>query len=245
MDIQFLGHSAFKVRIPGATLLIDPFLTGNPSFPEDMSVEQASEGVGHVLLTHGHYDHVGDTIDILKATGGTLTANFEICMWAKDQGIENVNPVEQGGCVNMGAFDVAMTNAVHSSSIASSPERNVMDIYLGNPAGVVVMAENEPTLLHMGDTDIFSDMALINEIYQPQVGIVPIGDRFTMGARTASMACKRFFEFQTIVPCHYGTMPILDQGVDHFLECMGDDAFRVAELKPGETVQINKGQSAR
>ncbi len=166
MDIQFLGHSAFKVRIPGATLLIDPFLTGNPSFPEDMSVEQASEGVGHVLLTHGHYDHVGDTIDILKATGGTLTANFEICMWAKDQGIENVNPVEQGGCVNMGAFDVAMTNAVHSSSIASSPERNVMDIYLGNPAGVVVMAENEPTLLHMGDTDIFSDMALINEIYQ-------------------------------------------------------------------------------
>ncbi|GHB48322.1 UPF0173 metal-dependent hydrolase [Pseudovibrio japonicus] len=240
MDIQFLGHSAFKVRVPGATILIDPFLTGNPSFPEDMSVEQVSEGVDHVLLTHGHYDHVGDTFDILKATDATLTANFEISMWAKDHGIEKINPVEQGGCVNMGAFEVAMTNAVHSSSYASSMERNVMDIYLGNPAGVIVKAENEPTLLHMGDTDIFSDMALINEIYRPEIGIVPIGDRFTMGARTASMACERYFDFQTIIPCHYGTMPIIDQSADKFIKYMGDDAFRVAALKAGETAKINK-----
>ncbi|MFS8182059.1 L-ascorbate metabolism protein UlaG, beta-lactamase superfamily [Pseudovibrio denitrificans] len=244
MDLQFLGHSAFKVHIPGATLLIDPFLSGNPSFPEGMSVEQASEGVDHVLLTHGHDDHVGDTIDILKATGATLTANWEICMWAQDKGIEKINPMNHGGCVNMGPFGVALTNAVHSSACSFDTEGSVADVYLGNPAGVVVMAEDEPTLLHMGDTDIFSDMELINEIYRPQIGIVPIGDRFTMGGRTASMACQRYFEFQTIIPCHYGTFPILDQSADQFTECMGDDAFRVAELKPGETVTVNNNVTA-
>ncbi len=239
MKLQFLGHSAFKVFIPDATLLIDPFLSGNPSFPKDMSVEQVSEGVDHVLLTHGHDDHVGDAIDILKATGATLTANWEICMWAQDKGIEKINPMNFGGCVNMGAFGVALTNAVHSSTRSVDTEGSIADIYLGNPAGVVVMAENEPTLLHMGDTDIFSDMGLINEIYRPQVGIVPIGDRFTMGARTAAMACQRFFEFQTIIPCHYGTFPILDQNAEEFTACMGEDAFRVAELTPGEIVEVH------
>ncbi|SDR39507.1 metal-dependent hydrolase [Pseudovibrio sp. Tun.PSC04-5.I4] len=241
MELQFLGHSAFKVTLPGATLLIDPLLTGNPSFPMEMSVEEVSQGVDHVLLTHGHDDHVGDAIDILKATGATLTANWEICMWAQDKGVEKINPMNHGGCVDMGAFGVALTNAVHSSACSLDSTGSIADVYLGNPAGLVVMAEGEPTLLHMGDTDIFSDMELINEIYRPQIGIVPIGDRFTMGARTASMACQRYFEFQTIIPCHYGTFPILDQNADEFTELMGDNAFRVAAITPGETVKVHNG----
>ncbi|KZL06699.1 metal-dependent hydrolase [Pseudovibrio axinellae] len=244
MELQFFGHSAFKVHIPGATLLIDPFLTDNPTFPEGLSIEEVSKGVDHVLLSHGHNDHVGDAIHILKETGATLTANWEICMWAQDKGVENINPMNHGGCVDMGAFGVALTNAVHSSACSCDTPGSIADIYLGNPAGLVVMAEGEPTLLHMGDTDIFSDMELINEIYQPQIGIVPIGDRFTMGARTASMACERFFDFQTIIPCHYATFPQLAQSADEFVELMGDDAFRVATLKPGETVEVKSIQPA-
>ena len=240
MELQFLGHSAFKVKVPAATLLIDPFLSGNPSFPKDMSVEQVCEGVDHVLLTHGHDDHLGDTIDTLKRTGATLTANWEICMWAQDKGISKINPMNHGGCVDMGAFGVALTQAVHSSACTFDSAGQAAETYLGNPAGVILMAEGEPTLFHMGDTDIFSDMELINEIYRPQVGIVPIGDRFTMGARTAALACQRYFEFETIVPCHYATFPILDQSVEPFIEFMGEHAFRVAPLKPGETAIIKE-----
>lgn len=244
MELQFLGHSAFKIKVPGTTLLIDPFLTGNPSFPKDMSLDAACEGVEHVLLTHGHDDHLGDTIEVLKRTGATLTANWEICMWAQDRGITKINPMNHGGCVDLGAFGVALTQAVHSSACTFDSAGSAADTYLGNAAGLIVMAENEPTLLHMGDTDIFSDMELINEIYRPQVGIVPIGDRFTMGARSAAMACQRYFEFQNIIPCHYGTFPILDQSADQFIELMEDQAFRVAPLMPGETVTVKDNVAA-
>ncbi len=101
-------------------------------------------------------------------------------------------------------FDLTFVPALHSSS-------NMVDgrpVYLGNPCGIVVAARNGKTAYHMGDTDIFSDMALISELYRPQVGFVPIGDRYTMGAKTAALACKRFFNFETVVPCHYGTFPV-------------------------------------
>ena len=96
----------------------------------------------------------------------------------------------------------------------------------------------QKVIYHMGDTDIFSDMALINEIYRPKVGLVPIGDRFTMGGKTAAMACQRFFDFDTIVPCHFGTFPILDQNSDTFKSAMGEDAAKVAAMAPGETIEI-------
>ncbi|MDX5594454.1 metal-dependent hydrolase [Pseudovibrio sp. SPO723] len=237
MKLTYWSHSAFTVEIKDAKILIDPFFTGNPTFPEDATVASVSEGVTHVLLTHGHDDHVGDALHILKETGAQLTSNFEICMWAQSRGIENINPMGSGGCVDVGPFKVALTQAQHSSSTAQAGDGQT---YMGNPNGIVVIAEGEPTLLHMGDTDIFSDMALIHEIYQPEVGIVPIGDRFTMGAETAAMACKRYFNFKTIVPCHYKTFPILDQSADHFIETMGTNGFRIADLKPGETVEIGK-----
>ena len=111
-------------------------------------------------------------------------------------------------------------------------------IYLGNPVGLVVKAPGEPVLLHMGDTEIFSDMALINEIHQPEIGIVPIGDRFTMGAKTAAMACKRFYKFKTIVPCHYGSFPIIDQTADKFVAEMGADGKKVLVPEKGRPVEL-------
>jgi L-ascorbate metabolism protein UlaG (beta-lactamase superfamily) len=113
-----------------------------------------------------------------------------------------------------------------------------MPIYLGNPAGVVLRAANEKTLLHMGDTDIFSDMALINEIYEPKIGIVPIGDRFTMGAPIAAMACNRFYDFETVIPAHYATFPLLDQTADKFVEAMRGSKTRVLVPERGRAVDL-------
>ncbi|MCW2307286.1 metal-dependent hydrolase [Rhodobium gokarnense] len=233
MQLTWFGHSAFRIDIDGASILIDPFLSGNPSY--EGTVEAASEGVTHVLLTHGHDDHLGDAIDICKATGAQLTANFEICMWLASKGVENVNPMNSGGTVDVGPFKVSLTVAHHSSSTQSEGQPPV---YLGNPHGIVVTAPGEPVLFHMGDTDIFSDMALIDEIYAPKVGIVPIGDRFTMGAKTAAMACTRFFNFETIVPCHYGTFPIIDQDAEKFVSELGPDGDKVAVPQVGKPMSL-------
>jgi len=157
-------------------------------------------------------------------------------MFLSGQGVENFSPGNHGGNVDYGGFSVALVDALHSSSeiVDGKP------VYLGNPAGLIVRSEAEPdkVLYHMGDTDIFPGMALINEIYQPAIGIVPIGDRFTMGAKTAAMACQRFFEFDTIVPCHYGTFPILDQNTDAFASALGTHSSKMAAMAPGDTIEI-------
>ncbi|WP_428671114.1 metal-dependent hydrolase [Roseibium sp.] len=234
MKLTWYGHSAFRIDIKDASILIDPFLTGNPSFPSNLTTDQVADGVTHVILTHGHDDHIGDTVEIAKKTGAQLTANFEICMWATRQGIKNISPMNSGGNVDAGPFRVALTRADHSSSKQSDGEA----IYLGNPHGVIIEAPGEKVLYHMGDTDIFSDMALINEIYRPGIGLVPIGDRFTMGGKVAAMACRRFFEFDTIVPCHFGTFPIIDQTSETFVAAMGSDGDKVQQIVPGTSLDL-------
>ena len=232
MKLTWYGQSAFSVEFKDTKILIDPFFTGNPVLPEGISVKEVAEGVSHVMVTHGHDDHVGDSIDILKSTGAQFTSNYEICQWAQSKGIENINPMGCGGTVDLGAFKVSLTIAHHTSTIF---EEGVGLIPLGNPNGIIIDAPNEPVLYHMGDTGIFQDMALINEIYQPKVGIVPIGDRFTMGAKTAALACKRYFLFDTIIPCHYGTFPIIDPDNSKFLKEMGTDADKVWRGGPGDS----------
>src|SRR5688500_16154790 len=152
------------------------------------------------------------------------TGAAEVCDWLAEQVVEKVNPGNHGGTVDCGGFTVSFVNALHSSSYHREAGRI---IYLGNPLGLVVRADGQPTLYHMGDTGIFGDMALIHEIFAPEIGIVPIGDRYTMGAKTAAMACKRYFSFRRIIPCHYGTFPALDQTPERFLAEMGADRGKV------------------
>ncbi len=232
MKITWFGHSAFRVETGSSVILFDPFLTGNPSFSGNF--DDAIAGATHVALTHGHDDHVGDTVDICKKTGATLVANFEICMYLNGKEVENISPGNHGGKIDFDDFTLAFVPAWHSSSSMVDG----VPVYLGNPAGIILASkvEDGKTLYHMGDTDIFSDMALINEIYNPAIGIVPVGDRFTMGGELAAMACKKFFNFKTVIPCHYGTFPIIDASADKFVTAMSGQ--NVVVPQSGETVEI-------
>ncbi len=223
MKMTWLGHSAFRIETGGDVLLIDPFLTGNSKFQG--SFEQATEGCTHIILTHGHDDHVGDTLEIVKRTGAMVIAVFELAMYLNGQGVEKVNPGNPGGTIADSGFDVTFTKAFHSSSTIVDGK----PVYLGNPCGIILRAGGK-TLYHMGDTEIFGDMAIIQEVFQPEIGCVPIGDRFTMGAKQAAMACKRYFKFKTIIPVHYGTFPIIDPDPSKFLAEMEGENVVVPEV---------------
>ncbi|KXF77631.1 hydrolase [Paramesorhizobium deserti] len=235
MKIKWLGHSAFRVDIAGAAILIDPFLTGNPG-AKDVDLKAATQGITHIALTHGHGDHVGDTIKIAQETGATVIANADLAAWLARQGVEKVDMGNTGGTIFHGPFSITFVNALHSS--ATITEDGVSHS-LGNANGLVFHFEDEPTLYHMGDTDIFSDMALIDELHRPEIGIVPIGDRFTMGGAVAGLACQRYLKFSTVLPCHYGSFPIIDQTADKFVAAMEDaNGTKVEVPKAGDTLSV-------
>jgi L-ascorbate metabolism protein UlaG (beta-lactamase superfamily) len=214
MKIVWYGHSCFRLETGSSAILIDPFLNGNPTFEKSgIAWDEATKDITHVALTHGHSDHVGDAAEICKKRGATLFANFELAMFVKGKGAERIEPMNTGGTVAAADFEITLVNALHSSS---------QDVYLGNPNGIVVRPKEGKTLYHMGDTEMFGGMALIAEFHKPDIGIVPIGDRFTMGARSAAFVCRKFFAFELVLPCHYGTFPgMLDADADRFVAEMG------------------------
>lgn len=235
MKLTWYGHSAFKIETGGKSILIDPFLSGSPVW--NGGWEEPAKGATHVLLTHGHDDHIGDTVEIVKASGAMLVANFEICMFLVGKGVpqDKINPGNYGGTLDCGGFTTTFVQAFHSSSSQGQGGANT---YLGNPAGLVLHFPEEKTLYHMGDTDIFGDMALINELHEPKIGLVPVGDRFTMGGAVAALACRRFFHFESVVPCHFGTFGMLDQSADKFVEGMKGGASKVLLPGIGETITL-------
>jgi L-ascorbate metabolism protein UlaG (beta-lactamase superfamily) len=232
MQITWYGHAAFRLDFAGKAVLIDPFFSGNPVFVSDKA--QAIKDVTHIVLTHGHADHVGDALDIAKTNGATVTTNYDLGMWLVSKGLEKLNPMNTGGTTDLGGFTVSMVRADHSSGDMV----NGTPIYLGNPLGAIIKAPGEPTVYHFGDTDIFSDMALIAEIHQPKIGIVPIGDRFTMGAASAAMAVQRYFKLDAVIPCHYGTFPFLDATPDKFVAAMKGHGTKVVVAEKGKPLSV-------
>lgn len=233
MKITYFGHSAFRIEAGTAVILIDPFLTGNPHFKG--SVEEAARGVTHIVLSHGHADHVGDTLDIARRHGCKVVATFELASWLNAKGAEAVEPMNTGGTVSFDDFTVTLTQAFHSSG---NIEEDGGVTYLGMPNGLVFHFNDAPTVYHMGDTDIFSDMALIEELHAPKIAMVPVGDRFTMGAAVAALACRRYFNFDSIIPIHWGTFPPLDASPDKFVEAMEGDAGKVRNPAIGVPFEV-------
>ncbi len=232
MKIQWLGHSAFKITGDKTSVLIDPFLNGNPKFTG--KIDEATKGISHVLLTHAHNDHFGDTLAILEKTGATLVAMVEIADFVSTaQPGAKVVGMNFGGTLHTDeGFAVSLVPAWHTSSL-NLPDGRVING--GVPAGIVLGMDGH-TLLHMGDTAIFSDMALINELHKPDIGIVPIGGHFTMDPKTAALAVNRFFDFRTVIPCHYLTFPLLAQSADAFVS--GVTKGKVLTPAPMATVEI-------
>ena len=219
--LTWLGHSGFLISDGVVTIAIDPFLTENPTAPMPASGVRCT----HVALTHGHEDHFGDTLDIAKANAATVVAAFEITNYVQEQGHEQVEPGNPGGQIDLGNGNwVAFTHAFHSSSYAGR--------YMGMPCGLMLHIGGK-TVYHCGDTGLFGDMALIGEMYKPDVALIPIGDRFTMGPRLASRAAD-LIGAPVVVPIHYDTWPLIEVDVADFRPT----SSTVKVLKAGEAWEV-------
>ncbi|MBZ4690868.1 MAG: Beta-lactamase domain protein [Cereibacter sp.] len=208
MKITWLGHSSFRIEIEDAVLLVDPWLTGNPMFPQDRRAEALS-GATHILLTHGHGDHAGDALALSKELGAPLVGIYDLISWWQEKhGVEGIG-FNKGGTVTLNGAKVTMVNAVHSSSVSSDNG----PVYAGAEAGFMIAGEGH-TIYLSGDTDIMADMGWMGEYHKPDIGILSCGGHFTMDMDRAAFAAKKYFDFKTLIPCHYRTFAALEQNAD-------------------------------
>ena len=215
MKITWLGHASFRIEIADRVLLVDPWLEGNPKFPDDRRAD-ALAGATDVLVTHGHGDHASEAVAVSKETGAPLLGIFDWISWvAESEGAEGVG-MNKGGTVRLGEVAVTMVNAVHSSSVTGDGGKPV---YSGAEAGFIIAGGGQ-TLYLAGDTDVMADMALFQELHRPDFGILPIGGHFTMDAERAAFAAKKFFDFKAVIPAHYATFDVLAQSADEFVRLM-------------------------
>ena len=226
MQISYHGHSVVKIETNGTTILIDPFINGNGL--TDLKVEQEAPDV--ILLTHGHNDHVGDTVELAKKNNALVVAPNELANWLGWQGL-NVHPMHIGGARQFEFGKVKFTQAFHGSSYVT--ENNEI-IYTGMPGGILFTAEGK-TIYHMGDTALFSDLKLIGERHPVDVLFVPIGDNFTMGPEDAAYAVE-LIQPKIVVPVHYNTFPPIEVDPQVFVDLVKN--IEVQVLQAGQKVSF-------
>jgi L-ascorbate metabolism protein UlaG (beta-lactamase superfamily) len=227
-SLTWLGHASFRFDTPGGKrVYVDPWLS-NPKCPDS---EKEPERVDVIALTHGHGDHVGETVELSKQFSPEIVAIVELKGWLGSQGAdvaEQLPGSNKGGTVEAGGARFTLVNAFHSSASDDGD-------YLGEPAGIVVRGDGMPTLYFAGDTCVFGDMALIRRIYAPDVAVLPIGGHFTMDPTEAAVALE-LLGSPRCVPCHYGTFPLLAGTPDELRRQAS--GVEVLALEPGETVEL-------
>lgn len=223
-QLTYLGHSAFLMAGDNGRIVIDPFLTGNP-----LAAAQPGEiSVDHVLLTHGHGDHIGDAVAIAKDNGATIVAPFELANYCAEQGVE-VHPMHIGGAFNFPFGRVKLTIAHHGSA---APDGT----YTGNPCGFLITMDGR-TFYHPGDTGLFYDMKLIGDRHPIDVAVLPIGDNFTMGIDDAVTATE-FLHPKVVIPMHYRTFDVIDVDPQEFVDKVSAKGFTGRVLDFGESMEF-------
>jgi L-ascorbate metabolism protein UlaG (beta-lactamase superfamily) len=235
--ITWLGHSAFRFETPGGkTIYIDPWLE-NPKAPAGAAAVSSAD---LIFLTHGHADHLGNTVDLARRTGAHVYAIYEVAVYLQSRGISNAVGMNISGTVTIDGISATMTAATHSGGIETGEGMPGGAGVLGGavPAGFVFRFENGYTVYHAGDTGVFGDMRLIGELYRPSLVILPIGGLYTMGPREAARACM-MLKPRLILGMHYGTFPALT-GTPAELKRALPAALRsrVRTLQPGESLDI-------
>jgi L-ascorbate metabolism protein UlaG (beta-lactamase superfamily) len=226
--ITWLGHSTVLVATAkGTTILIDPFIAMNPKYPKDFVLP---EKIDYILLTHGHMDHIADTVPAAARHGSTVVAIYELANYVAGKGVAHTIGMNLGGTVQLDDVAATMVEAKHS---AGAQDENGTH-YVGVAAGYVLSIAEGPVLYHAGDTAVFGDMQLIRELYQPEVAMLPIGGHFTMGPREAALAV-RLLAPKTVLPLHFGTFPPLT-GTPEQLAALVDPSVTVARWLPGESL---------
>ena len=228
--LTWFGHSAFRITTPaGNVILIDPWIQTNPMTPEPL---KKINRVDTMLITHGHFDHIADAVDLAKKFKPRIVAIHETCGWLESKGATNTSGMNKGGTQTVGEIEVTMVNAIHSCGIQDGDKI----VYGGEACGYIIRLPGGLTIYHAGDTAVFGDMKIIGELYAPTVAMLPIGDHYTMGPSEAALAI-RLLNVKHVIPMHYGTFPALTGRPDSLQDLTRDvPSLEYHVMKPGDTI---------
>ncbi len=228
--LTWLGHAAFRITTPsGKIIVVDPWILTNPMCPESL---KKLDRIDTMLVTHGHFDHIADAVELGKQHKPQIVAIPETCTWLESKGVSGTSAMNKGGTQRVGEIEVTMVNAVHSCGIQDGDKI----VYGGEACGYIIRLPGGLVIYHAGDTAVFGDMRLIGELYSPDVAMLPIGDHYTMGPREASVAI-RLLNVHHVVPMHFGTFPVLTGRPEMLRDLTQDIAgLEIHALKPGESI---------
>jgi L-ascorbate metabolism protein UlaG (beta-lactamase superfamily) len=228
MKITWLGHGSFQFELPSSqVILMDPWIEGNPSYPKHHQITR----VDTICITHGHFDHIHDTPPLAARFSPEVVAIYETCHWLESKGVQKTRPMNKGGSQVCGGVFITMTHAVHSCGILDDGKI----IYGGEASGYVLRFPGGRALYFAGDTNVFSDMHLVEQLYHPDLAFLPIGDLYTMSPREAAVACK-LLRPAKVIPMHFGTFPALTGTPAQLATLVEDLSTEVWALEPGKTV---------
>jgi L-ascorbate metabolism protein UlaG (beta-lactamase superfamily) len=238
--LTWLGHATvLMVTRAGTRIIFDPWLEGNPKRPEGVGGVSALDGIA---VTHGHFDHMGSVIPLAAETGAPVICTPEMAAYFTSAGVANVIEMNKGGTIEVGDVELTMVSADHSCGIAVTDGQP--HAYGGDPVGFIALPRsgNGDTVYISGDTNVFGDMALIRELYAPEIGLIPIDGHYNMGPREAAHAVG-LLGLNRVVPIHYGTFPVLTGTPEQFARHLADGkATAIAEvIEPGQSVPLTRG----